>query len=201
MIEYFKAYFCIKLKMSKRNFNLLKPLKPPSTSWDKIYDWLIGKARVVILCVELIVAVTFMFKVIVDTTAKNKDTEIEKLNEELAFYSIDLEPKFRKLQDKSDAYIRVWNGSNSYTGVIQELISYVDNEDSQVSINVKDSVLVISGYENLDSLKSLESSIKNSPNFNNVTVSNLTLSEREIIEGKGRYSLTASIINSNREAI
>lgn len=187
--------------MQKRNFNLLKPLMPPSTAWDRIYEWLIGKARVVILVTELIVAVTFIAKVIADTSAKNKDREIDRLNQELTYYSSDLEPTFRRLQLKSDKYVQIWNNASEYTDVVNEILSYIPNESSEISININKNIVSIFGYENLDDIKALETSLKESNHFSNTLVIDLSLNQTDIKEDVGRYSLSAIILDINRTKI
>ena len=185
----------------KRNFNLLKPLQPPSTAWDRVYEWLIGKARVVILVTELIVATTFIFKVVADTTAKNKDKEIDRLTQELSFYVSDLEPKFRQLEFKSDKYIQIWNNASEYNDAVQEILSYIENESSEISMNIQNNIITVFGYEDLDSIKALENAVKSSQNFKDAIVNDLSLNQGEIEQNKGRYSFTVSIINIKRPQI
>lgn len=187
--------------MQKRNFNLLKPIQPPATAWDRVYDWLIGKARIVVLVTELIVASTFVLKVVVDTTAKNKDREIGRLEKELLFYGTDLEPSFRKIQLKSDKYVEIWNGASQQYLVLQEVFSYIQNESSDISVIISGDEVSVLGYEALSDIKSLESNLKTSQNFTEVTVSDLSLSEKEVRENKGSYILTAKVVNSERTQI
>jgi len=187
--------------MQKRNFNLLKPLTPPATAWDRVYDWLIGKARVVVLITELIVASTFVLKVIVDTSAKNKDREIARLTQELNFYATELEPSFRKLQAKSDSYLLIWNDAKKYSSDIQEVFSYIQNESSEIVLTIKGNELSVLGYEDLADIKVLEAALKASKNFTQVTVGDLSLNEKEILQNKGSYILIAKIVDSKREAI
>ncbi len=187
--------------MQKRNFNLLKPLTPPATAWDRVYDWLIGKARIVVLITELIVASTFVFKVIVDTTAKNKDREIARLTQELNFYAQDLEPKFRQLQAKSDSYVLVWNEAKEYSNSIQEIFSYIQNESSEIVVTIKGDQVSVLGYEDLADIKVLETALKSSKSFTQVTVSDLSLSEKEVLQNKGSYILVAKIVDTKRDQI
>jgi len=201
MIEYSKSYYIDIEIMQKRNFNLLKPLQPPRTTWDRIYEWLIGKARVVILVTELIVATTFIFKVIVDTTAKNKDREIERNEKELSFYGSELEPKFRRLQLKSDKYSQIWNGASEYTGAITEVFSYISSESSNISVNIVSGNLNILGSDDLDEVRNIESAMKSSKNFTNVTIDDLTLNQEEVKQNKGRYILSAKIVDIKRDQI
>lgn len=185
----------------KRNFNLLKPLQPPPTVWDKVYLWFIDKARIVILVAELIIAVAFILKVIEDTDAKNKDKEIEKLRNEISFYAPELEPSFRNVQTRSDKYLLIWNNSTKYYDALNEIVSYLPSNTSEVSIRFGDGEIGVFGYDDLDSIRVLEDALKNSLNFSNTKVSDLTLGQGDVVQSKGRYGLTAKIIDNLREQL
>src|SRR5688572_23715853 len=102
-------------------FNLLKPLPSPKTAWDKIYDWVLGRARIVILITIILIALAFIAKVVVDTDAKNKDKSIDTLTTRLQFYATSSEPVFRTFSAKTDNYIKVWNGSSGISAAVTEI--------------------------------------------------------------------------------
>ncbi len=185
----------------KRNFNLLKPLNPPPTVWDKVYLWFIDKARIVILIAELIIAFAFILKVIEDTNAKNKDKEIEQLRNELSFYGFEMEPTFRNIQNKSDRYILIWNNSSKFSDSLSEIVSYLPSNISEISIRFGDNEVGVYGYEDLNSIRDLENALKTSSNFSNTKVTDLTLGQGDVIQSKGRYSLTADINDYNRNQL
>jgi hypothetical protein len=190
-----------KNKEEKRVFNLLKPVEPPATVWDKIHEWILGKARIVILLTELVIAVTFVLKVIEDTNAKNKQKEIENLNAEIGYYGRELEPIFRTTQRKSTDYISVWNQSNSYTEVLREIYSYITNPSSEITVRLDDDRVSVFGYEDLSALQLLEASLKASETFVSVQIQQLTLEESQVIEDKGQYALVAKMANFKREKL
>jgi len=185
----------------QRTFNLLKPVEPPPTIWDKIYSWILVNARIVILITELLIAFTFMGKVIEDTAAKNKDKEIQNDKAELAFYSTDKEPIFRNIQTKNQKYNIIWSNSTSYTNVLKEIYSYITNPGSEITIRITKSKVSIFGYEDLGSLKDLEAAMKSSPTFNSVFVDNLSLQKKEIDTSQGLYVLEAIINTYKRGAL
>lgn len=187
-----------KKQPEKRVFNLLKPVEPPQTAWDKVYEWLIGKARVVILVTELVIAVAFIFKVIEDTNAKNKEKQIEKLNAELSFYGKELEPIFRITQRKVADYVTLWNGATDYTEALQEVYSYISNPSSDITIRIDEGSVSVFGYENLAALEELETSLKGSATFSSVQVQQLSLEESGVIEDRGQYAVVAKIADFKR---
>ena len=151
--------------MKQRAFNLLKPLDPPKTVWDKVYDWLLDRARIVILITEILVAIAFFAKVVQDTVAKNMDNQIASLTSELAFYSETLEPEFRLIESKDGAYTTIWNNSSQYADVVQEVYSYISNSASEINLRVEGREITIFGTEDLSSLQTLEAALKSSPSF------------------------------------
>ncbi len=183
-----------------RIFNLLKPIAPPETVWDKIYDWILGRARVVILITELLIVGAFVGKVVVDTTAKNKDNQIYSLQSELAFYT-DKEPVFRDIQKRDTQYVNIWNKSSGYSAILDEIFSYIPNPGAQLTIRFDKGKVSILGYDDLDSLKTLETSLKNSKTFTNASVNTLSLEQKEVLQAKGLYILEATIVNPKREAL
>jgi len=63
--------------MSEQGFNLLKPQKTPPTLWEKIYAWVLGTARIIVIIVEIIVVFSFGARIAVDTIASRLDKEVE----------------------------------------------------------------------------------------------------------------------------
>jgi hypothetical protein len=178
-------------------FNLLKPVELPKTSWDKIYEWLVGKARIVILFVEILIITAFISKVIVDNIGKNKEKEYENLAIELKFYEQKYESTFRKLQRKDIEYKKLWGGSKAYSTIINEIFSYIPNPNDQVSVSIDGDRVTIFGYEDLNQLRTLESSLKSSANFSDAFIDRLSLEQQDVLDGSGQYILTAIIKPEN----
>lgn len=185
--------------MKQRSFNLLTPLQPPKTVWDKVYDWLLGRARIIILITEILVAIAFFAKVIQDTVAKNLDNQIATLTSELSFYSDTLEPKFRLIENKDTAYSTIWNNSTKYSDAVREVYSYISNSASEINVRVDGKEITIFGTEDLGSLQLLEAALKSSPTFSSVVIRSLSLEQQEILEQKGNYVLSATIADFTRE--
>jgi hypothetical protein len=181
-----------------RIFNLLKPVQPPPTFWDKTYDWILGKARVVILITELLIVFAFVAKVIVDTQARTKDEEIASLKAELGFYSTQREPLFRDIQKRDSAYQRLWSISNSYTDIFKEIYSYMQNPSAELTVSADKNRVSILGYDDLSSVQNLETQLKASATFSSVFVETLSLEQKEILQSTGQYVLVATIANYQR---
>lgn len=186
--------------MRKRIFNLLKPVEAPKTIWDKIYDFILYRARIVILFTELLIVASFAGKVIVDTVAKNLDQQIQTSQKQLQFLS-SLEPEIREIQKKDSIYRNLWRQAYSYSEIFSEITSYLVNPDSQIAISLINENISISGTDDLTSLQILEQKMKTSTTFKNVYIANLTLQQTELAQAQGQYALIATINNPLRQEI
>lgn len=182
----------------KRIFNLLKPEVPPLTVWDKIYDWLIQRARIVIVFTEILVVIAFMSKVVVDTQAKNKEKKIEQLNNEVRFFALEKEPKFREIQAKDSDYRLLWNQMNKYSEILTEVYSYLGNTSSDLNVSVSADKVSVSGSIDLESLKRIEASMESSPTFSSAYIDNLIVESEDVDTNTGKYVLVAIINKENR---
>lgn len=178
---------------TRRIFNLLKPYTPPPTGWDKIYDWLLGRARIIMVIAEIIVAITFMAKVVVDTQAKGFDDEIKFQDFELQRFAVSVEPVINKLQNKAQMYQQLWDGSSSYADVLAEIHSYIPNPGSELLITINREEVSIAGEESFDALAQIEEAMKQSDTFSEVSVSQLNTDTSGPSGISGDYLLTATI--------
>lgn len=176
---------------SKRNrkFNLLKPFIPPPNAWDRIYDWLLGRARVIMVIAEVVVVVIFVTKVVVDIQAKDLNDEIKTRDFELQQYAGDIEPGLRRLQIKADNYVKIWNKSSKYSDILTEIDSYLPNQAANIEISFDAENVVITADEELTALSIIEAKMKSSPSFNSVFVAKLNAGN----ESRGIYVLNAKI--------
>ena len=185
-----------------RIFNLLKPYKPPLTSWDRIYEWLLGRARVVMVVAEIVVALAFFGKVIVDVQAKNLDDQIKTKDFELSQYAKAVEPQVRVLQQKASTYIKVWNNASSYSDVLKEIDSYIPNAGANLSINITEDQVTIRGDDTLGVLSTIESSMRASKTFSSVSVPSLSADSGEVRQQTGVLVLNATLAKvANRQKI
>lgn len=157
----------------RRIFNLLKPYTPPPTGWDRVYDFIVTRARIVLLAVELIVIVSFVGKVVVDTQAKGLEDEIKLLDSQLQATQQNLEPALRLLQDKAEAYRLLWNNSNAYTPIFRELNGTLSSIGNTLVIGFENEKVTVSGQNSLNVLSSIEDILKRSASFTGTVVGRL----------------------------
>lgn len=178
---------------SAKVFNLLKPVEPPKTAWDKAYDWLVNKARIIVFTVEILIVIAFATKFIVDTSAKSKEKRFEALRQTEAFYAKDDEPEFRRIQAKSRNYGNLWDGSSAKALILEEVYTYIPTDITEVTIQINEDRVILSGYQDLNELKEVEDSFKASDTFSDAYIEDLSLESEDVILDKGRYSLVGVI--------
>lgn len=178
-------------------FNLLKPIEEPKTSWDLIYDWILGKARIVLLIIEIIMVLIFFAKVYVDNVEKNLLQEFDKAQLQLLSLEDKYEDEIIEFQNRVLGYGESWLNSAELSPTLREIMEYVGDPSDQFSITLNNNGNVqIAGYESLDKLRNLESDLKKSDSFTSVTVETLSLEQADIFDEMGRYSLKAIIDES-----
>ncbi len=186
------------MAVKKRIFNLLKPEVMPFTVWDKVYDWIMYRAKVIIMVTELLVVVAFAAKVVVDTTAKNKNEDVNALVNQVNFLASEKEPYYRKLISKDMTYTSAWDKSSNFEPILNEVYSYLNNPAVEVTININEKQVSIQGSLDLESLQKLETSMEESDTFSNAYIDNLTLESKDVAEGTGAYVLIAEINQNNK---
>jgi hypothetical protein len=170
-------------------FNLLQPLRPPRTFWDKVYDWIVSRARIVLVVLEIILVVVFLSKVIVDNQGKNLEQQYDRLFTQMDELSVTYEDEFRDTQAKEIEYRKIWSNVTFYSEILRELDTYTDLQ-AGISTSIGDGQIIISGSDFLSNINLLELSMKNSNTFNDVLLT-LNQNEQNITEGTGQFTITA----------
>ena len=172
-------------------FNLLQPLLEPKTYWDKIYDWLLTRARVIIIVVEIAIIIAFGAKIVVDNIGKNREQTYDSIKTEVDVVSANNESKFRQIQLKEVEYRKIWTNANLYQLVLEELNTYIEFNNS-ISITLDQDNLTVAGFQDLDMVNDLETSMKVSDTFVDV-LTTLNLNEQDIIDNFGQFTITTKI--------
>lgn len=177
----------------KKSFNLLKPELPPPSAWDRIYDWIVTRARVVVVVCEILIVLAFIGKVIVDIQAKDINEALEEKSTTLAQFFGTIEGELRDIQQRAGVYRNVWEFSNSFSSILKEVQSYITNPGVKVTITISGKNLTIRGDDNLQALQLIESQMKTSPNFKDVKLE-LNTESSEVVAEVGKYAITATIL-------
>jgi hypothetical protein len=143
----------------KLSFNLLRPQLSPPSAWDKVYKYMVGTARIIVIVVEIVVIVAFAFRVAVDTIGKQLDDVIELKANELAAYTT-VEQTYRDIQDKADTYEDIWEQSSNTSTYIAFINSLIKDLNGQVTVQIANNIISISGSLPLRDIDNIESELK-----------------------------------------
>ena len=153
----------------KKGFNLLKAQAEPPSVWTKVYDWVVGTARIVIIVIEMVVLVAFGIRIYIDMQSKELDKKIVQ-NEAIMGVMRESETTFRKIQNKTSTYRSIWIGSPDYALLIANINKLLPLSTSirDFAINIDSQSITISGSApkaKEEDIKNLESALKNDTEF------------------------------------
>lgn len=201
--------------MPKIGFNLLRPQLSPPTAWDKIYQWMLGTARIIVIIVQIIVIAAFAVRIYVDTVSRQLDEEIDKKDVILS----SLEPREEQIRDvqlKSGIYTELWEQSSSSNRYVTLINNLIRGYDGLLSVNVNKTSILISGEMNEDDIADLEDRLKErelpsgqdyDPTSGNILFDRVTLTDVESDEsGIASFSIQIELIaielpNTNRQIV
>jgi hypothetical protein len=208
LLDYFIVENCIfsilnfeKKNVPKKGLNILRDQLAPPTSWDKIYKWMLGSARVVIIVVEIVVMLAFAVRIVVDTEGGNLDKEITSKQAELSAYKSQ-ELNFREVQIKADKYRVLWESSSNLSVYMSYINDLLSDTSGEISVRIENDEITIRGLLPLNEINAIESALKGAADSSNETsIINLRSVElAEIntrgggLEGLGEFLIRANII-------
>jgi hypothetical protein len=188
-----------KKTQEKIGFNLLISQIEPPTLWTKIYDWMVGSARIVMISIELVVIVAFGLRVFLDVESKNLDEEIaNKENILRAFQSSEV--RFRKIQDHVNAYAKSWEEASVHSSVYAEVNTYLPQNPVEMSVQIDTTTVVVSGTASGKEIAFLENAFKNSSTFRDAQLVKLDI-EGTSGDSLGNFTIVAAIRNPEKRQI
>lgn len=184
--------------MSLKGFNLLKKQVAPPTAWEKIYTWVLGTARVIVIIAELVVVVAFVTRIVVDTQGSRLDKKLKNREATLGAFS-ESEAKYRSIQNRASNYQTLWENSSNYTPALKELDTLLSGGFSDLSISITDGVVTVRGVGDVSRIDDLEKSLKQSTYFSNVETFEIDTTSQG--DRRGNVGLRAVINNYNKRVL
>ncbi|MFQ5492958.1 MAG: hypothetical protein ACE5DX_02240 [Candidatus Dojkabacteria bacterium] len=150
--------------MAKKGFNLLRPQIEPPTVWTKVYDYIVGSARVIVILVELVVVLAFVVRLVVDVQSKNLDEEIV-VKEAIVKSFAQAEARYVRIQNKTGAFNAIWTNSPIYIQLYSEINGYIPNSAREMTIQIDNDKIFITGIAITSEIGEMENAFKNSDTF------------------------------------
>lgn len=177
--------------MSLKGFNLLRKQAAPPTAWEKIYAWVLGTARVIVIIVEFVVIVSFVARIVVDTQAKQLEKGIESKQDLFEGFATS-EQRYREIQLKSENYQSLWTRSSNYGDPLKEVTKLFSGNFNDLQITISADTLTIRVEGDVDRIAEIETQIKKSSVFKNVETFEIDTTEGG--DTRGNLGIRAVIV-------
>lgn len=182
-------------------FNLLRRALSEVEFFDKVYLWVWGTFRIVILFLAFLIIGVFAYRFFADRELNDSRTKVQNADFAYSFVS-SRENEVVNLLDKLNNYYTLSSSRNSYATIFPYLSGL--SEGNNIVILIQSDKLSISGTMKKYALSQLESTIKNYNFLKNVAVTSLEENALQVTssgDGEFRFSLQAEInwdlLNSN----
>jgi hypothetical protein len=185
----------------KKGFNLLKQQAEPPSVWTKIYDWVVGSARIIIIGVEALVIIAFGIRIYVDFQAKELDKEVE-VAERIMSNMGSNELKFRNIQLRTASYETIWTNSINYLPLLQHINDLLPSnaQIEDLTIVITKDAITIEGkapktQENI--IKEYENNLKT----RSTSLEAVTLERLEDNVDELKFTFRANLINLTKKTL
>lgn len=169
--------------------------------WSKVYDWVLGTARIIIIFIEVIVLIAFVIRIVVDLRGKDLDSQIERGEAVLNVLKTS-ETQFRIIQAKTAAYQNIWTNTPDYSLLLENINSLlpVNTSISELTIYIDKEIITISGIAaktKEEDVRLLESNLKN----NSPYLTDSALEKLQDSQDVLKFQFRATLININKKTL
>lgn len=140
--------------------------------WTKVYDWVIGTARVILIIAIIAVLGAMVVRIILDVQGNQLDEQVRNLESLMAVRTQE-ETKYRNLQSRINSYDSVWTNSNLNAPIIDKVIAILPKSATELTITLNEKSLIISGKASNSDIDVMEKALKIDPAFTQAKLSRL----------------------------
>lgn len=148
----------------KQGFNFLKPQVEPPSPWSRIYDWVVGTARAILILFEIAVVIALGVRIVVDVQSKNIDEQITTLETIMSQRALE-EQKYRTLQTKTGAFATIWTTGQIYSELFDLINEYIPPSAVEFDVDLAGDMIRINGKASNADIKQMENGLKQSNLF------------------------------------
>lgn len=182
-----------KTKPYRHNFNLLRPARPKLAFVDKLYLWMSGTCRVIIIFIELSVIVSLGYRFYIDRNSNDLKSEVNSLVE-LLDYRLPEEKEILRHTEVINIYDTLKKLKPTKVSVIPEVYPYTKSL-VRFDLILTETDLNLSGQAKIEDISSLENFLKSSTSYKDVTITSLTSSSSAVGSNLKDFVIHAEIIN------
>ncbi|MEI6462930.1 MAG: hypothetical protein WCO33_04690 [bacterium] len=161
----------------KRSFNLLFAQNRQLDSWDRLYVWLSGTCRIIIILALLIILLSFGYRFILERNLNDLKDSLDTVSFRLKSYE-KRQSEIAQVQAEIVSYNTVWKQFSNFATNIDDVIALVPKNISDMSFSTSLVGIQLSGTGARSIIAQIENSYKNSPLYINVVLSNLSQSKK-----------------------
>lgn len=159
----------------KKSFNLLKPQVEAPSVWTKVYDWVTGTAKVILVITIIVVFISLLIKIGLDVKENNLDKEITSLENLLHVRNVE-EKKYRHLQTKVNSYEKIWNSTILFHPIIDETTKFLPKSAIELVMTIEEKGISLTGKALNNDIDEMENAIKSNKSFYESKLSRLETS-------------------------
>jgi Tfp pilus assembly protein PilN len=177
----------------KQGFNFLKPQVEPPSPWSRIYDWVVGTARAILILFEIAVVIALGVRIVVDVQSKNIDEQISTLETIMSQRALE-EQKYRNLQIKTGAYATLWTTGQIYSEIFDLINQYIPPTAVEFNVNLEGDIIRIDGKASNADIKQMENGLKQSNLFKDTKLTILEVASDDP-NFLSKFSFTSKVQN------
>jgi hypothetical protein len=169
-----------------RSLDLLQPTEKPTSTWNRIYEWVFNVGRYVIIAVELIVLIAFVMRFALDRRSIDLNDEIEvKMN--MLDSQRETEQKVRRVQQTLNNFSELIDDQILLSGKYQQIMSEIPNDITWDNFGLTDERIAFEGRApSYEDMEAFERTLRENPDYDNV---DLEISKSGSAESEVDYKL------------
>ena len=170
-----------------RSLDLLQPTEQPTSTWNRIYEWVFNVGRYVIIAVELIVLIAFVMRFVLDRRNNDLNEEITvKMN--MLDAQKETEQKLRRVQKTLDNFSVLIDDQSVLSGKYQQIMSEIPSEITWKNFGLTQERISFEGRaQSYEEMEEFERTLRENPDYSKV---DLELSKSGSADAEVNYTVT-----------
>lgn len=157
----------------KRSFNLLFAQNRQLDGWDKLYVWLSGTCRIIIILTLLFILFSFGYRFFLERSLNDLKDNLDTVSFRLKSYET-RQTEIARVQSEIITYNESWKQFSNLSSNIDALLTIIPKDITDMNFSTSLVGITITGTGPRSKISQIENNFKNSSLFINVVLSSLT---------------------------